>query len=65
MKICRPGSFPAWQIYFLTPHTFMSAAWVRVATLPFGNLRQRKILPSYRRIGTFTTKLYYGLADPK
>src|ERR1700751_3702075 len=55
MKICRPGSFPGWQIYFLNPYTFMSAAWVRAMTTRFGSLQQGRILRSCRKTGTFTS----------
>ena len=65
MKISRQGLFPGWEIYSLTPHTFTSAASVRAVTLRSGSLQQGKILRSYRRIGTFTIKLFFGLADPK
>src|SRR6266404_2704019 len=65
MRICRPGSFPGWQIYFLTLHMFTNAALVRAVTLRFGSLQQGKILRSSRRIGTFTIRLFYGPADQK
>lgn len=65
MRTCRQGLFPGWQIYFLALHTFTSAALVRAVTLLSGSLQRGKILQSYRRIGTFMIKLFYGLADRK
>jgi len=65
MKTCRRGLFPDWQICFPTLRMFTNAALVRAVTLPSGRLQQRKDLRLCRRTGTFTIKLFCGLANRK
>ena len=65
MKTCRRGLFPGWQICFPTLRMFTNAALAEPMTLPSGRLQQRKDLQLCRRTGTFTIKLFCGLANRK
>ena len=60
-----PGLFPGWQICFPTLRMLTSAALAESVTPLSGRLRQRKALQLCRRTGTFTIKLFCGLANQK